>query len=187
VEKYNAVSTAYPKDMTGGVQQAQELDVPALCAGALASGVAASLVESLNGKGYIMLRKYVGATGSYWNDAFTAAPLTSDYAYLENTEVMDKACRGVYGALLPQVSGPAYVDPDTGKLATSTCKSLEALAEEPLAQMARDGELSGYAVGIDPAQNVLSESKLQVVIRLVPVGVLRELEVNIGFALSVNS
>jgi hypothetical protein len=113
--------------------------------------------------------------------------LTSDYAYLENSETMDKACRGVYSALLPQVSGPAYVDPDTGNLAEPTCKSLEALAEVPLAQMERDGELSGYAVSIDPTQPVLSTSKLEVVIKLVPVGVLREITVTIGFTLNTQS
>lgn len=183
VERYNAVTTAYPKSMTGNEQQALELDVPALCDGTKVGDLTPLQLQSISDKGYIVLVKYVGYSGSYWNDAFAAAALTSDYAYLENSEVMDKACRGVYGALLPSVSGPAYVDPATGYLAESTCKSLEAIASEPLEQMERDGELSGYAVSIDPEQPVLSTSKLGVVVRLVPVGALREIAVTIGFTL----
>ncbi|MDR2361695.1 MAG: DUF2586 domain-containing protein [Prevotellaceae bacterium] len=187
VEKYNVVTTAYPKTLTGGVQPSAELDAPALCDGTLISALTPAQLQTIHDKGYILLLKHVGYGGTYWNDAFAGTALTSDYAYLENTETMDKACRGVYQALLPQVSGPVYMDAQTGKIAESTCKSLEALAEVPLAQMERDGELSGYAVSIDPAQEVLQTSKLQVVIRLVPVGVLRELVVTIGFTLNTQA
>ena len=187
VEKYNVVTTAYPKNLTGGEQQALELDVPALCDGTLISDLTPAQLQSINDKGYILLFKHVGYSGTYWNDAFAAIAATSDYAYLENRETMDKACRGVHQALLPQISGPAYVDPATGNLAESTCKRLEALAEVPLEQMVRDGELSGYAVSIDPTQPVLSTSKLEVVIKLVPVGVLREITVTIGFTLNTQA
>jgi hypothetical protein len=183
VERYNAVSTAYAKGLTGDVQRALELDVAALCDGTPVSALTPLQLNAINEKGYILLFKHVGYSGTYWNDAFAAVAPTSDYAYLENSEVMDKACRGVYQALLPSVSGPAYVDPGTGYLAESTCKSLEAVAEAPLEQMERDGELSGYAVSIDSEQPVLSTSKLNVVIKLVPVGVLREITVTIGFTL----
>jgi hypothetical protein len=185
VEKYNVVTTAYPQGLTGGAQQALELDTPALCGSTLVSDLTPLQLQAINAKGYILLFKHVGYSGTYWNDAFAAVALTSDYAYLENSETMDKACRGVYQALLPQISGPAYVDPDTGNLAASVCKSWEAMAEMPLAQMVRDGELSGYAVSIDPAQSILSTCKLQVVIRLVPVGALREIIVTIGFTLNI--
>lgn len=187
VGKYNVVSTAYPKSLTEDEQKALELDVPAICSGILISEVTPAQLQSINDKGYILLLKHVGYGGSYWNDAFAVVAFTSDYVYLENSETMDKACRGVYSALLPQVSGPAYVDPDTGQLAESTCRSLEALAEVPLAQMQRDGELSGGAVSINPEQEVLQTSKLQVVIKLVPVGALREIVVTIGFTLNTQS
>jgi hypothetical protein len=185
VEKYNVVSGAYPKTLTGSTQQALELDVPALADGTKIADITPAQQEAINEKGYIFLRKYVGYSGTYWNDAFTLTALTSDYAYLENTETMDKACRGVYQALLPQVSGPAYVDATTGNLAESTCKAMEALAEAPLEQMQRDGELSGFQVSIDATQNVLATSKLQVTVKLVPVGVMREIVVTIGFALKI--
>jgi hypothetical protein len=51
--------------------------------------------------------------------------------------------------------------------------------------MERDGELSGFKIFINPDQDVLSTSKLIVTMKIVPVGVLREITVNLGFALKV--
>ena len=51
--------------------------------------------------------------------------------------------------------------------------------------MKRNGELSGYKVYINPRQRILQTSKLEVVLKIVPVGTMREIEVAIGFALNV--
>lgn len=58
-------------------------------------------------------------------------------------------------------------------------------AERATIQMVIDGELSAQAVNINPAQDVLSTSKVVVDITLVPVGVGREIEINIGFAVKI--
>ena len=125
-------------------------------------------------------------TGTFFNDSFTATALTSDYAYLENNRTIDKAIRSINRVLLPKVSGPAYVEPESGKLDFSTIKSLEALADDMLSQMKKDSELSGYKVSINPNQQVLRTSKLEVVIKLVPVGTLREIIVKIGLTLKTD-
>jgi hypothetical protein len=51
--------------------------------------------------------------------------------------------------------------------------------------MERDGEISGFKIYINPDQEVLTTSSLQVTIKIVPVGVLREIVVNLGFTLQV--
>ncbi|MGR3791563.1 DUF2586 family protein [Flavobacterium sp. TN-1] len=89
----------------------------------------------------------------------------------------------IYGAGRHQLSGPAYIDADSGFLRAETVSGLEALAAEPLDQMMRDAELSGYSVTIDPTQQVLRTSKLEVLVKLIPVGVLRNIEVKIGLTL----
>lgn len=183
VEKQNLVSTAYEKAFTGGEQKALELDVPAFCDGSKLGDYTPAQIEAIHDKGYIFLVKYTGTTGTFFNDSFTATVLTSDYAYIENNRTIDKAIRGINKVLLPKVSGPAYIDPDTGELDYSTVKSLEALADDVLSQMKKDGELSGYKVSINPNQQVLKTSKLEVIIRLVPVGTLREIVVKIGLTL----
>ncbi len=133
----------------------------------------------------MFLRKHVSLGGSYFNNSRSATPLTSDFAYAENVRTMNKAQRAVYADLLPYLSAPTYVDAATGQLDAGTVASLEAIAETGLAQMQRDGELSGYRVVIDPNQAVLSTSKLQVSVRIVPVGVQRELVVSLGFTLKI--
>ena len=47
--------------------------------------------------------------------------------------------------------------------------------------MERAGELSGYRAYINPEQSVLATSTVEVVIREIPTGVLRSLQVKIGF------
>jgi hypothetical protein len=51
--------------------------------------------------------------------------------------------------------------------------------------MEREGEISKFAVTINPAQDVLTTSKISIAVKIVPVGVAREIEVNIGFAVSL--
>lgn len=184
-----AVSLAAVNENIGWVQKFKmsevELDVPAFANGTLVETSDPNLLDSINTKGYIFLRKHVGKSGSYFNDSHSCVEATSDYAYIENNRTMDKAIRGIRTYLLPQLNGPLLVDPDSGKLDIGTIKFYEALANEPLIQMARDGELSGYKASIDPDQNVLSTSELVIRVVNVPVGVARIIKVKIGFGLKV--
>lgn len=183
VEKQNMVSTAYAKNLTGNTQKALELDTPAFCDGSKLENYTLAQIQSINDKGYIFLIKHTGTAGTYCNDSFTATALISDYAFVENNRTIDKAIRGINKVLLPKVSGPAYIEPQSGELDFSTIKSLEALADDVLSQMKKDGELSGYNVSINPNQQVLKTSSLEVVVKLVPVGTLREIIVKIGLTL----
>lgn len=186
VEKQNLVSTTYSKDLTGGVLKDLELNTPAFCDGSLVGDYTPAQLESLHDKGYLFLTTYPGQAGTYINDSFTATSSTSDYAFIENNRTIDKAIRVVNRVLVPQVSGPAYIDPDTGSLEASTVSALEALCDAPLDEMARNGEISGYKVYINPRQRVLQTSKLEVVVKVVPVGTLREIEVKIGLTVKLN-
>lgn len=183
VEKQNLVSTAYAKALTGGEQKALELDTPAFCDGSKLGDYTPAQIQAIHDKGFIFLVKHTGTTGTYCNDSFTATSLESDFAYIENNRTIDKAIRGINKVLLPKVSGPAYIDPESGKLDFTTIKALEALADDVLSQMKKDGELSGYKVEINPNQPILKTSKLEVVIKIVPVGTLRQIVVKIGLSL----
>lgn len=167
-------------DVSGG-----ELDVPAFANGDAVKGKTNAELQAISDKGYCFIYKEVGINGTYFYDSPTAVAITNDYAYIESNRVIDKAVRGVRANILPQLKSPLYVDATTGKLAPDTIAYFETLAARPLEQMDKDGSVSGYGVFVDPDQNVNSSSKLVVNIRLIPVGVAREIEVNIGFALSI--
>ena len=62
---------------------------------------------------------------------------------------------------------------------------LETTAGEALEEMEKAGEISGYKAEIDPAQNVLATSALEIVIKKVPVGVMRKVTVKIGYTTSL--
>ncbi|ENG5660623.1 DUF2586 family protein [Flavobacterium psychrophilum] len=185
VEKQNLVTGTYPKALTGNAVVSRELDVVSFVDGSLLGDFTPAQIQSINDKGYLFPIKHIGYTGTYFNDSFTCTALDSDFVYLENNRTIDKAQRGVYIKLLPKISGPIYINPDTGEISADSIASLEAIASIPLEQMERDGEVSGFKVFINPSQDVLATSKITVVLKIVPVGVLREIVVNIGFAKQV--
>lgn len=182
VEKQNMVSTTY---VSKSENLAKELDIAALVDGTLINELTPEQQEVIHNKRYLFLRKHVGQAGSFWNDSFTADKADSDYAYIENNRTIDKAVRGIYKALLPNLSGPIRVDAKTGSISMGTITFLETLAEDTLVQMERAGELSGFQVVIDPNQSVLGSSKLNVEVKLIPMGVLRQINVNIGFTVKI--
>lgn len=185
VEKQNLVTGTYPKALTGNAVVSRELDVVSFIDGSRLGDFTPAQIQSINDKGYLFPIKHIGYTGSFFNDSYTAVSVDSDFSTIENNRAIDKAQRGVYIKLLPKISGPIYVNPNTGDISEDTLASLEAIGSIPLEQMERDGELSGFKIFINPDQDVLSTSKLIVTMKIVPVGVLREITVNLGFAIKV--
>ncbi len=163
-----------------------EFDVLKLADGRAIKEVAQSELDTLGQSGYLILIKHIGKAGSYFNDSHNAVSESSDYAYIENTRTIDKAVRGVREFLLPFLNSPVYVNED-GTLTEDTIATFKNEGERALEEMQRLGELSALAVIIDPAQNVLKTSQLSITIKLVPVGVARNIVVNIGFALRVDN
>lgn len=144
-----------------------------------------AIVEKLDEGRYLFFVNYDGLAGSYLNDSHTMDVATSDYAMIENVRTMDKAVRGIRRALLPKLGGSLYVTPETGQLAPYEVEYLQTIANKPLEDMRKAGELSGVSVTIDPDQNVLQTSEVVIVIKQVGVGVLRRIKCKIGFATSL--
>ncbi|WP_233860996.1 DUF2586 family protein [Tenacibaculum piscium] len=183
VERQNLV-TKYTYDiMRVDAPRSRELDVPAFCDGSKLEDYTPFQIRLLNSLGYLFGVKHTGITGTYLNDSFTATSFESDYSYIENNRTISKALRDINKVLVPKISSPMYIDPDTGLLDVASVSALEALCDEVLDQMKRNGNISGFKVSINPNQQVLSTSKLEVVLKIVPVGTLREIEVKIGLTL----
>lgn len=162
------------------------LKAPALFNGNLIRNIATSDLEALNGNRCIFPVIHAGDADNYFNDSHTLDVDSSDYAYIENVRTIDKACRGIRGKLLPWLNSPLRVDPSNGQLESGMVSFLETTAGEALEEMEKAGEISGYKVEIDPAQNVLATSALEIVIKKVPVGVMRKVRVKIGYTTSLS-
>ncbi len=161
-----------------------ELDTAAFATGDLYRTIANSELTQIDNQRYIFLRKFIGQTGTYFNDSHCAILQNSDYAYIENNRTIDKAKRGMYVSLLPALNSPLTLNSD-GTLANTTISYLETLGEQPLQQMQRDGDLSNYQVTIDATQNVLSTSIVKVNALIQPQGVARNIQVTIGYTTSI--
>jgi hypothetical protein len=161
-----------------------ELDTIAFSNGQVYTALADSQFESLNNYSYVFLRKLTGITGSYWSDSKTTVSPTSDYATIENNRVYQKITRVVRANMLPALSSPLKVNAD-GTLTAGTIGYFETLANNPLVQMEADGELSAHKVIINPAQDVLATSTLELTLQNVPLGVARIIKINVGFVKSV--
>lgn len=184
-----AVSKAKVSECIGWVEKfpmnAVELDVPAFANGDLVKSLSQSVIDAVDAKGYIFLLKYESDGQVYFNDSHTAVVISSDYAYIEANRTMDKAIRQVRKALLPQLNGPVLVDPQTGHLAPEYVTHIENLGDSALEQMERDGELSGYQTFVNPDQDVISSSVVEVAIVNVPVGVSRRFNVKVSYATKI--
>ena len=164
-----------------------DLDILSFTTGDLYKAISTATQDLLENRGWIFGKKYTGKAGSFWNDSGCATPATGDYAYLENGRTIDKAVRGVNVALTNFINSPLFVDPNTGKMTELTVSNFKNAASIPLEQMLVDGELSGYEVVIDPDQNVLTTSRVELTVKLVPVGVARTIVVNIGYVVSLTT
>lgn len=190
----SAIGTALGITARAGVHQSiasvenfpTGIELPAFGDGTFLRDLDAAIVESLDIARYLFFVAYDGFADSYFNDSHTMDDATSDYAMIENVRTMDKAVRGIRKALLPKLGGTLYVDAETGRLSSYEVEYLTSLANKPLEDMQKMGELSGLLVEIDPNQDVLSTSTLVFVIKQVGVGVLRHIKCKIGFVKSLN-
>lgn len=161
------------------------ISLPALSDGTAVRNIDKAWLEKLDTARYLFLTPIVGVSGSYWNDSHNMDAATSDYNAIELVRTMDKACRGIRTYLTPELGGNVYIDASTGKLQSYTVAHLETTANKALEDMEKAGELSGYQAQIDPDQDVLSSSTVEVVIKNVPVGVIRKIKVKIGYVKSL--
>mgnify|MGYP003630559245 CR=1 FL=1 len=162
------------------VTDGTEFDVAAFANGDVVVTLATALVEVIDDKGYIFLVKEVGFSNTFNSDSYSSVAVTSDLATIENNRTIDKAKRNLRTVIVPTLGSPLRVNVD-GTLRTDTIATYKALGESALSSMEADGELSAYEIIVNAAQNVVSTSKLEMTVKIVPVGVAREIVINIGF------
>lgn len=175
-------SVAWPERFN--LSDNSELDFIKLADGTVTPSVA--LTTQMHDKRYLMLQKHVGLAGTYLTDSRTAVIETDDFAFIESNRAMDKAKRLIRASLLPKLSSPLYVDGDTGQLQAGTIKYFESLAKQSLTPMTAAGEVSAVGVFINPDQDVLTTGILNITVKIVPVGVARNILVQIGYAVNVS-
>ncbi len=128
-------------------------------------------ILALDEGGFVTFRKYIGFTGIYVTNGRMMAEPISDYQHEEYRRVMDEACAQVYIAGLRFVKSGAT---------EKSIKALQAYLQHPLDIMQGEGKLTKARIAIPANQDILATSKLRVKIRIVPIAIMREIEIDIG-------
>ncbi len=137
------------------------------------------MVESLNDAGYILFIGLTAKNGCYLNGAPMAAPASDDYNQLHLGRVIDKAMIIAYTTYISEILENIAVDED-GSLPSGACKSFEGMIENAV-NSEMGSQISSFSAYVNPNQNILSTGKLEIDCKLVPMGVLREITVNLSF------
>lgn len=136
---------------------------------------------AIHDKGYLTFRQYVGKAGYFITDDPTCVAGTDDYSSFARNRVIDKVRRLAYGVFVNEILDEVLVDA-AGKISINLAKYFEELAENSInTNMTANGEISSVTAYVDPAQNVLSTSKVCIALKIVPVGYNKEILIKLGF------
>lgn len=132
-------------------------------------------VGTLDDARYLTVRRYDGLSGWYVTNARMMCPEGSDYKYAERIRTTNKIEREVRTQLLTQMQTTVDIDNLDAELA-----AIAELAMAPIDTMVDRKEISSARIVVPDDQDILGSETLQLVIRYVPVGHIREIEVDLG-------
>lgn len=135
--------------------------------------------DALDAAGYIFYRTFAAKNGYYLNDDPMCASLSDDYSNLYLGRVIDKAILVAYTTYIESVMDNIVVDKD-GLIPSYICKSFEQMIKRAVGVQMGD-EISDFDAYVDPSQNVLLNGVLDIQCKIIPQGILREINVNLSF------
>lgn len=159
-------------------------------AGRVATGPLAGIVRlhhdefvkpGLDAARFSTLRTFIGRSGFYPTAGRLMAPEGSDYAYIENRRVMDLACKIVRRAMLRYLNDAVAVDGE-GNIRETDAAAIESYVKGKLqAELLAPGHASDVIVRLKRDSNVLATRSTTLTIRVLPLGYLSWIEMDIGF------
>lgn len=148
--------------------------------------------ETQHAKGLITARTFAGKAGYYISDDPLCVPESGDYAFITRRRTIDKAYRIAYATLVNYVGDEIPVTA-SGKIPPATCAEIQHAVERAIVlSMASYGNLgtdpgngsdSGVSCYVDPSQDVVSTSSLNVTLSVRPYGYAKYITVDLGFSI----
>lgn len=137
----------------------------------------------LSDVGFAVARSWSGYGGVWVNQELLAAPNGSDLTIVQRRLVIDIGHESAYQALVFRLSVPILVDKRSGYIAEQEALDIEAVTEAALKAVLQSTPVmvSSLSVVVSRTDNVLATGKLGVKIRLVPLGMLSEIIVDLGY------
>lgn len=159
---------------------------PKLTGGTTISSLTKQQLTDLEDKGYIYAASYEGYPGVFFTNSKTCISQASDYCFIENNRVWNKAARTLRIALLPEVKGIVKKNPVSGYIKSTTISRWTGIANKALEQLVADDEISGFDVYINPSQIVNSLQPVKITAKVVMDGIVHEFEVALGLTNTIN-
>lgn len=147
--------------------------------------------EALYDKGYITFTTHQSRAGYFVMDDPLACAIDDDYHYLSRRRTINEAFRFSYDALLDFLLDDVPTNSD-GTLIATYAKTIESAVERKisnsmgndLSRDTNDINDTGVKCFVDPTQNVVTSSRLEVVVKIRPFGYNRWINVALGFELN---
>lgn len=135
----------------------------------------------LDERGFTTMRTIIGRQGFWVTNGRIMAPSGSDFQFTPERRVMDKACKISRNAFLQFLNDNVRIT-ETGLINEADARAIEAYVDGSLASsLLAEGNASGASVQLKRDSNVLSTRSTTLTVRVVPVGYLSHLTIDIGF------
>lgn len=144
--------------------------------GLLPEGIDEDDIEVLDTAGYLTFRQYDGLAGYYVTNARVLCPEDSDFRYAEDIRVKNKIIRLTRQAALKRLQE----DVDTENVDADLAAKAKFITADVEGQMVDRKEIVSVNVSIPSGQDILREETMEMEIRYVPVGKIREFKINLG-------
>lgn len=146
----------------------------------LYSSLTPNQLDSLDNLRYVFLIKGKTIDGTFYNNGNTCIVASSDYAYIENNETIDKIVRLANANLEPFQQSSIVLNAD-GTISTLSANAIEQAIETDLIALVASGDISAVSVEVPTTQNVVSTGNVNVTIKIVPIAIARQFTINVGF------
>lgn len=132
-------------------------------------------IKDLDEAGFLTFRKYEGLSGFYVTNANMLSGENSDYKYAERIRVSNKMIKAVRKEALLNLQAQIDMEDPDGSL-----KKIAEFSSTPLEKMKTDKEISSARIQVPEGQDVLTTEKLYFKIYWIPIGILREIEIDMS-------
>lgn len=137
--------------------------------------------DGLTDANYIYAGSYQGYEGVYFNAEPTCTLATDDFNTIHANRIWNESARRIRKALIPRMNSRVLIDPDTGAIAPATIADWDAAARRAMDSLLAAGEIADYRFVLDPNQDVIAQGKVITKLRVVPQGIAKAIEAEIGF------
>lgn len=141
----------------------------------LPAGMTEEDIDRLDSAGYLTMRQYDGLGGYYVTNARVMGPEITDYRYAEDVRVLNKIIRETRKKALMELQGDIDLENPQADIAVKA-KQIQI----PLDDMVTAKEISSGEVTVPDGQDYLATETLQLLVRFIPRGKIRSIDINIG-------